>query len=148
VVSEIVIGKFLSGCTLITAMIGLTLVFPGVLLIYGNPETGLILSGYLGLYLLAIAYVAVGNFTSALTSNQIIAAVSAIVIQLLLVVISWPAEGAGDTLRSVLVYLSAVDHFNTMVRGVVDTRDLTYFGSLILVFLFLTHRTVESARWK
>jgi ABC-2 type transport system permease protein len=147
-VSEIVIGKFIAGALLVTAMLGLTLIFPAILLVYGNPETGLIVSGYLGLYLLALCYVAVGNFTSALTSNQIIAAVSALVILLLLVVISWPAESAGETLKPVLVYLSAVEHFGTMVRGVIDTRDLAYFGSLALVFLFLTHRAVESARWK
>lgn len=147
-VTEIVLGKFLAGVALITLMIGLTLIFPAILMIYGNPEAGLVASGYLGLYLLAVAYVAVGNFTSALTSNQIIAAMSSLVILLGLLVISWPAESAGPSVKAVLVYLSAVDHFNTMARGVIDTRDLIYFASLTAGFLFLTHRAVESARWK
>ncbi len=147
-VTEIVLGKFLAGVTLVTMMIGMTLIFPGILWVYGNPEMGLIVSGYLGLYLLAIAYVSVGNFTSALTSNQIIAAMSSLVILLLLLVISWPAESAGPTVKAVLVHLSAVDHFNTMARGVIDTRDLVYFATFTATFLFLTHRAVESARWK
>ncbi len=147
-VSEIVFGKFLAGAMLITLMVGLTLMFPAILLVYGNPELGLILSGLLGLYLTAIAYVAVGNFTSALTSNQIIAAVSALVILLLLFVINWPAEGAEDPLKSILIYLSVTEHFTTMLRGVIDTKDLVYFASLTAVFLFLTHRAVEAARWK
>jgi len=147
-VSEIVVGKFLAGVALVTMMVGLTLLYPGILMVYGNPETGLIASGFLALYLTAIAYVAVGNFASALTSNQIVAAVTALVILLLLFVISWPAEGAGETLKAFLTYLSVTEHFTSMMRGVLDTKDVVYFASLIGVFLFLNHRAVEAARWK
>ncbi len=147
-VSEIVLGKFLAGAFLVTLMIGLTLTYAAILLYFGNPEIGLLFSGFLGLYLVALAYIAVGNFTSALTSNQIIAAVSSLVILLLLFVISWPADGAGETTKAVLKYLSFTEHFSTMIRGIIDTRDLVYFASLTIVFLFLTHRAVESARWK
>ncbi len=147
-ITEIVLGKFIAGSFLVTLMVGLTLLYPAILLIYGNPEVGLITSGYLGLYLMAIGYVAVGNFASSLTSNQIIAAVSALVILLLLFVVSWPAEGAGETLKAVLTYLSVTEHFTTMVRGVIDTKDLIYFASLVVAFLFLNHRAVEAARWK
>jgi gliding motility-associated transport system permease protein len=147
-VTQIVVGKFLAGTALVTLMVGLTLLFPAVLMLYGNPETGLIVSGYLALYLTAVAYVAVGNFASSLTSNQIIAAVSALVILLLLFVVSWPAEGAGETVKQLLTYLSVTEHFSSMMRGVIDTQDLVYFASLSVVFLFLNHRAVESARWK
>jgi ABC-2 type transport system permease protein len=133
---------------LVTLMVGFTLLYPAILTIYGNPETGLVASGYLALYLTAVAYIAVGNFASSLTSNQIIAAVTAIVILLLLFVVSWPAEGAGESLKALLTYLSVTEHFSSMVRGVIDTKDLTYFASLICVFLFLNHRAVEAARWK
>jgi hypothetical protein len=76
-------------------MVLLTGVFPLILVLYGNPEPGIILSGYLGLLLLATAFVAVGLLTSSLTDNQIIAAVSCLVALLLLYVISWPADNAG-----------------------------------------------------
>jgi ABC-2 type transport system permease protein len=147
-VTELVLGKFVAGAFMITLMVGITLMFPCILLIYGNPEIGLMFSGFLGLYLTAIAYIAVGNFTSALTSNQIISAVSALVILLLLFVVSWPAEGADEPFKSVLVYLSVTEHLTALVRGVIDTKNLVYFASLTAVFLFLTHRAVESMRWK
>lgn len=147
-VYEIVIGKFLAGCLMVTLMMGLSLLFPTILFVYGNPEAGLVIGGFAGLYLMAICFVAIGNFTSALTSNQIIAAISALVILLLLFVISWPAESAGEPLKAVLLYLSVTEHFRVMVRGVVDTTDLVYFASLTAVFMFLTHRAIESARWK
>jgi len=147
-IGEIVAGKFLASTFLVTLMVGLTLLFPLILVVYGNPEVGLIASGYLGLYLTALGYVAVGNFTSALTSNQIIAAVSALVILLRLFVINWPADGAGETMKALLNYLSVTEHLRLLIRGTVDTKSLVYFGSLSAVFLFLTHRAVESARWK
>jgi ABC-2 type transport system permease protein len=147
-VGEIVVGKFLAGLFMVTAMVGLTLLYAAILLYYGNPEIGLLGSGFLGLYLVAVAYVAVGNFTSALTSNQIIAAVSSLVILLLLFVISWPADGASEGVKEVLTYVSVTEHLSTMIRGIIDTKDLVYFASLVVVFLFLTHRAVESARWK
>ncbi|RMD83090.1 MAG: hypothetical protein D6815_07470 [Candidatus Dadabacteria bacterium] len=147
-IAEIVAGKFLAGTAMVLLMIALALVYPAILLIYGNPELGLIGSGYLGLALVAIAYVSVGIFTSSLTSNQIIAAVSALVITLLMFVINWPAEGAGPTAKAILTYLSVTEHFRELVRGVIDTKDLVYFASVTAIFLFLTHRAVESARWR
>ncbi len=147
-VGEMVLGKYLASAFLVTAMIAISLVFPAILFIYGNPELGITAAGFLGLYLTALAFVAAGNFTSALTSNQIIATISAMVILLLLFVIGWPAEGAGEPIKSILVYLSVTEHFQSMLKGVLDTRDLVYFASVTIVFLFLTHRAVESARWK
>jgi ABC-2 type transport system permease protein len=147
-VAEIVVGKFLAGTLLVTLMVGLTLLYPAILMLYGNPEGGLVFSGFLALYLTAVAYIAVGNFASSLTSNQIIAAVTALVILLLLFVVSWPAEGSGEQLKAFLTYLSVTEHFSAMARGVIDTKNLVYFASLIGVFLFLNHRAVEAARWK
>lgn len=147
-VHEIVLGKYLAGCAVVTLMIALTLVYPAILMVYGNPEIGLMTAGFLGLYFMALGFVAVGNFCSALTSNQIVAAISALVILLLLFVVSWPAENAGEPMKTILLYLSVTEHFRNMARGVIDTTDLVYFGSAIGAFLFLTHRAVESARWK
>jgi ABC-2 type transport system permease protein len=105
-------------------------------------------SGYLGLFLLSATFVSIGIFTSSLTENQIVAAVSCFVVLLLLHVLSWPAETTGTTLGTLLKYLSVIDHFSEMVKGLVDTRDLVYFLSLIVLGLFLTHRSVESVRWR
>jgi len=147
-VTEIVLGKFLGAFVFILIMVLLTGVFPLILVLYGNPEPGIILSGYLGLLLLATAFVAVGLLTSSLTDNQIIAAVSCLVALLLLYVISWPADNAGAGMGAVLKYVSLTEHFGEMVKGVIDTRDLTYFASVIVFALFLTQRSVESLRWR
>ena len=105
-------------------------------------------AGYLGLAFLAISFVSIGLFTSSLTQNQIIAAISCFGLLLLLFVISWPAQAGGSSFSDLLRYLSLPDHFAQMVTGIIDTRDIVYFLSLIFVALFLTQRSVESARWR
>lgn len=147
-IGEMVFGKFLAGAFLVTLMTLLASVFPAMLFVFGNPEPGMTVAGILALYLTALSFIAVGNFTSALTSNQIIAAISALVILLLLFVVNWPADGAGETFGNVLRYLSVSSHFSRMLKGVIETSDLVFFASLTGVFLFLTHRAVEANRWK
>jgi ABC-2 type transport system permease protein len=105
-------------------------------------------AGYLALALLALSFVAVGLFTSSLTQNQIIAAISSFGLLILLFVISWPATAGGGVAWELLKYLSLPEHFSTMVRGVIDTADVVFFLSVIVVALFLTQRAVESARWR
>lgn len=147
-VSQLVLGKFLGTLSFVLVMIVLTGIYPAILLFYGNPELGILASGYLGLFLLAVVFVSVGLLTSSLTENQIVAAVSCFVILLLLYVLSWPAETTGAELGDLLKYLSVIEHFNEMVKGVVDTKDVVYFLTLILLSLFLTHRSVEASRWR
>ena len=145
---EIVLGKFLASFVFICIMLGMTGVYPAVLIAFGNPEIGVLLAGYLGLLLLATSFVAVGLLTSSFTENQIIAAVSGLVATMLLYIIGWPADTAGEVLGPLLRYLSATDHFADMVNGLIDTQDLVYFASLILLSLFLTQRSAESLRWR
>jgi ABC-2 type transport system permease protein len=147
-IGEIVAGKFLGGLAFVAVMIGLTGIYPILMVAYGNPEIGVILSGYLGLMLLATSFLAVGLLTSSLTENQIIAAVSCLIALLLLYVIGWPAETASPTLGGILRYLSLTEHFSELVKGVINTKDIVYFLSVVLVALFLTHRSVESLRWR
>ncbi len=145
---EIVLGKFFASFLFIFIMIALTGIYPAILLVYGNPEVGVMLSGYLGLLFLATAFVAVGLLTSSFTENQIIAAVSGLVALLLLYIIGWPADTAGDILGPLLRYLSVTEHFAEMVKGLIDTKDLVYFLTVIVLALFFTQRSVESVRWR
>jgi ABC-2 type transport system permease protein len=147
-VTEIVLGKFVGAFVCVFVMLLLTGIFPAILFVYGDPEVGVVLGGFLGLLLLATAFLSVGLLTSSFTENQIIAAVSCLVSLLLFYVISWPAESVGETMGTVLRYLSLTEHFSEMVKGVIDTKDLTYFLSVIVLALFLTHRSVESLRWR
>lgn len=145
-VTEIVLGKLFGALAFIAIMILLTAIYPGILLLYGNPELGVLAAGYLGLFLLASVFVSVGLLTSALTDNQIVAAVTCFVILLLLYVIAWPAETAQAPLGDLLKYFSVTEHFSEMAKGLIDTRDIVYFLSLIVLSLFLTHRAVEASR--
>ncbi len=145
---EIVAGKFMAAAAFMLIMIALAGLFPIILIIFGNPEIGVMASGYLGLAFISISFISVGLFTSSLTQNQIIAAITCFGALLFLYVISWPAEAGGSTLSGLLRYLSLPDHFAQMVTGIIDTRDIVYFLSLIFVALFLTQRSVESARWR
>jgi ABC-2 type transport system permease protein len=147
-ISEIVIGKFLGSLVFVTVMVALTGVYALILTVYGNPETGVMLGGFLGLWLLATSFVAVGVLTSSFTENQIIAAVSCLVALLLLYIIAWPAETAGETIGALLRYVSLTEHFGQMVKGIIDSKDLVYFATVISLALFLTHRSVESIRWR
>jgi ABC-2 type transport system permease protein len=145
---EIVAGKFIAAASFTLIMVGLAWIFPLILMVFGNPEVGVMFAGYLALALLAVTFVAVGLFTSSLTQNQIIAAISSFGLLILLYVISWPAEAGGGVAWALLKYLSLPDHFATMVRGVIDSSDVVFFLSLTTVALFLTQRSVESARWR
>jgi ABC-2 type transport system permease protein len=145
---EIVLGKFLGTVAFMTVMVGLTLIYAAILMVYGDPERGVLLSGYLGLYLLSLTFVAMGMFASSLTENQIIAAVVGLVMMLLLFVIAWPADTAGETLGGVLKYISVTEHSGEMIKGVIDTKSLLYFASMIVGWMFLTQRSVESIRWR
>ncbi|MGH7774699.1 MAG: ABC transporter permease [Candidatus Binatia bacterium] len=146
-VTQIVLGKFLGCLFFILVMILLTGIYPAILFLYGNPELGILASGYLGLFLLAVAFISVGLLTSSVTENQIVAAVSCFVTLLMLYVLSWPAETIGAVLGTVLKYLSVIEHFTEMAKGLIDTKNLVYFLTLIVLSLFLTHRCVEASRW-
>jgi ABC-2 type transport system permease protein len=146
--TEIVAGKYIAASAFTLVMIALAWIFPLILLIFGNPEVGVMFAGYLGLTLVALTFVAVGLFTSSLTENQIVAAISSFGILIMLLVISWAADTGGGGVWDVLKYISLPEHFSTMVRGVINTNDIVFFLSAILVSLFLTQRAVESARWR
>ena len=144
--------SFLGAFTFIFVLILLTGIYPLILLVFGNPEIGVILTGFFGLLLLATAFSSIGlltsSFTSSFTENQIIAAVSCLVVLLLLYVIAWPANNAGETVAAILRYLSLTEHFGAMVGGEINTSGLIYFVSVIILALFLTQRSVESLRWR
>jgi len=145
---EIVLGKFVGMVAFVSVMIALTSSYGFILWIYGNPEVGIMVAGYLGLLLLAITFVTIGLFASSLTENQIIAAVTGLVMLLLLFVIAWPADSLPETPGAILRYLAVTEHFGQMVTGIIDTKSLIYFASMIVGGMFLTQRSVESVRWR
>ena len=145
---EITFGKFLGAGLFFATMLGCTLLYPAILMYYGDPEIGSIVTGYLGLLLVGLSFIAIGLFTSTLTDNQIVAAVMSFVILLLLFAIGWPANTVGETAGAVLSYLSLTDHLQPLVEGLLVSSDVIYFLSVIAVALFLSQRSLESLRWR
>jgi ABC-2 type transport system permease protein len=129
-------------------MVLLSGIFGGLLLLYGNPEVPLMLSGYLGLALMAMVFLAIGTLVSSFTDNVVIAYVGALFALLVLYTVGWLGETLQGGGAELIKYLSITDHFQELTKGIIDTRELVYFGTLLVVSLFLTQRSVESVRWR
>ncbi len=145
---EVVIGKYLAGLGFLGVMLGLTLVYPAILFAFGSPDRGATVGGYLAMVLFGAAAMAIGLFTSSITQNQIVAAVISFAALLVLWVIDGMSSIFGGRTGAVLSYLGLYTHFNDMTRGVIDTRDVVYFLSLVVGALFLTARSLEAHRWR
>jgi len=147
-VGEIVLGKFLGGLILVLLMIVLSGFFGVVLLRFGNPEIPMMLSGYLGLFLMAISFLAIGTLISSFTDNVVVAYAGALFVLLMLYTIGWLGETVQGPWGSIVKYVSITDHFQELLKGLIDTKDLVYFATVLVVSLFLTQRSVESVRWR
>lgn len=144
---QIIIGKFLGAMTLYGMMLALTLIHVGILFWYGEPEWGPIVSGYLGLLLIGSSFISVGLAISSMTRNQMVAGLSTFAVLLLFWIINWVGDASGSTTQAVLSYLSIIEHFDDFSKGVIDTTHVTYYVSFIAFGLFLTAKSLDTARW-
>jgi ABC-2 type transport system permease protein len=147
---EIVVGKFIAGLVAFAALLIPTLWHVLILVRYGPPDYGPILSGYLGALLVGASFVAVGMFTSSLTQNQVVAYFLALVTLLTLWIISGAAGVLGGTggISDLLQFLALPGHFQDFFNGIIDVQHVLYFASLAAIAVFLTMRVVESRRWR
>ena len=141
---QAILGKYLASWIFLS--IALALTFPVVLTVnvLGSPDNGMILAGYLGSLLLAGAYLALSCLTSAMTRNQVVAFILSVVACLFLILagfnpvtdlmVRWASPAFVDTVAA----FSVVTHFDGFQKGVIDSRDLAYFLSLIGFSLFAT----------
>lgn len=145
--TEIVLGKFLSSLGMLVSMLALTLYFPLLLWIFGDPDTGPIVTSYLGLFLLGAASLSIGLFASSVTSNQIVAAVIAGGILAILYFIGMAGNNITGAIGDILSYISLYHHFPAFTIGIIDTQAIVYYLSVTALFLFLTIRSIETSRW-
>ncbi len=145
---EIILGKFLAGLLLICVALALTWVYALVLSGLGNLDFGSVVAGYIGLVFLGGAYLSIGMFTSSLSQNQIVAFITGFVIIFALYMLDKVLVFVPGFLASFFEYLSVGYHFSNIARGVIDSRDVIYYLSLIFFFLFLAVRTLESRKWR
>jgi ABC-2 type transport system permease protein len=147
--NEIVAGKFMSVFLVFLGLLGLTGLIPLVLSLFSDFDWYPVMTGYLGLTLLGALFLSVGVLASALTENQIVAAFVSFGLLLLLWLMAGLGSLLGDTAAGQAIsYLSFMEHYDHLVRGLVDTKDLVYFFSALVLMLFLTHRVADSARWQ
>jgi len=147
--TQVVAAKFLGCWVFYLVMVAPTVIYVAVLRAFGNPDLGPILSGYVGLALLGALYVAVGLLASSLTSNQVIAAVTAFVILMLAALLaSWVAAVVPSPWRGVIQQASVRSHYTDFTQGVVDLVHVIYFVVVTLLALFITVKVLESRRWR
>lgn len=146
---QLVVGKFLAVLALVVVALLLTLSLPFTVAVLGNIDLGPVIGGYLAALLLASAYAAIGLFVSAQTDNQIVALiVTAILGGLFYLIGSQAITGLVSTsIGEVLRALGTGSRFESIERGVIDLRDLVYYGSLTLLFLVLNVVSLDSKRW-
>jgi ABC-2 type transport system permease protein len=145
---KLVLGKYIAAYLLILITILLTGIHYITITAIGNPDFGASVGGYIGLALVVGVYLSIGIFTSSLTQNQIVAFIMAFVIIFIFFILDKIVFFMPGFLANLLEFLSFDFHYNNIARGVLDTRNLIYYFSMIFLFLFLTVQVLESRKWK
>jgi len=145
---EIILGKFFGALGLYIAMLAVTLLYMGILFVWGRPEWRPLVAAYLGLLLMGGAFISIGLMISSTTNNQIVAGVITFVVFLMLWIVGWFADSSGPTIGPITSYLSITEHFDDFSKGIIDTKHVIYYLSLITFGLFLTSKSVDTERWR
>ena len=146
---DFVIGKFLSALSLVLTGLLVTFIqFFTLIQVGTNIDYGAVFTGYLGLALVGALYCSIGTFASSVTDNQVIAFIIGIFIVIVFFLMDKMLIFMPTSLTSTIQYLSVDYHLSNISRGVIDTRNLIYFGSFIGFFLFMTIRVLEIRKWK
>ena len=145
---EVVLGKYLAALGLFAFVMAGMLVFAGTVSVLGPLDKGPALAGFLGLFLVAATYMAIGMMTSSFTKNQIVAFIGAVLLCLILWQIGKAVQVFPPTVQPLLDWLGMDRHIGNMARGVIDSRDILYFFTLIGSCLLITQATLESRRWR
>ena len=143
-ITEIVLGKFTGAMSFLTIMLLLICLMPLSLLFIGNLDFGILLSGVLGLLLLLSGITSVGLYMSSMTRQPAIAAVSTFGILLLLWIVD--LAGSGEISSSAVAYLSMLNHYQNLLRGIFTSTDVIYYLLVSAVFVVLTIRRLDAQR--
>lgn len=149
---QAIVGKFLASW--IVLILALALTFPLVITVnyLGNPDNGIIVAGYVGSVLLSGAYLSIAAMTSAMTRNQVVSFILSVVLCLFLILAGWPpvtdllVHWANPWFVQAISAFSVMAHFDAIQKGVLDSRDLLYFISVIVFCLFTTSVILRAHR--
>jgi len=147
--TQIVAGKYLAALAIFAGLLALTGYMPILLAAWGTVDWPTVLSGYLGLLLVGGVYLAIGLLASSLTENQISASIVTLGLVLGFWVIGWAGMTAeSTTVQPVLEHLSINQHLDRFLKGLLDSASVVYTFSVTGFGLFLTHRVLDSGRWR
>jgi len=152
--TQIVLGKYFANVTLVIFALLPTLLYYYSVYQLGSPignlDSGGIIGSYIGLFFLASAFVAIGMWTSSITNNQIVAFIFG---SFLCFIVHWSFDFLADTslfsssIRVFIAKLGIAHHYDNISRGVLDSRDIIYFFSIIMIFLLATYTTLSKRKW-
>jgi ABC-2 type transport system permease protein len=145
---EIILGKWLGAMLLYLCVLAMSMINLAMLFAWGKPDIKPVLIAYLGLILQGGCLLAIGTFISTTTRNQIIAGGVTFFVCLLLWLLSWFTAFDSGGFSQVINYLSIVTHFENFSKGVLDSKDVIFYCSMIFFALFITSRAMESLRWR
>jgi len=154
---DLLLGKFLGMMAFYLVLIATSLVYLALLMVYGRPDFGQVISSYLGMVLMGCMFVAVGLFFSACTKEQIVAALGSMLTLGILTILSMfsplvPRDvsvfGRNIPVRPWMDYLSVGAHIGDFAKGTVALTNIVYFGGFTLLFLFWTYLLLESRKWR
>ncbi len=146
--TQIAVGKYLGGLMFLAVTLLATLPLPILVGTLGNIDGGAVVAGYVGLFLLGAAYLGIGLMTSAWTKNQIIAYLSAALICALFYFVGDMVESVWESARDALAFMSFQAHFDNIARGVIDSRDVLFYLTFIVVTLVVTVQSLSARNWK
>jgi ABC-2 type transport system permease protein len=145
---EILLGKFLAALVLYILILALTLFYPATVAWFTRLEWGAVATGYLGLLLIGAAFLSVGLFVSSTTENQIVAGFGTFGALLGLWLLGWFSDTTQGILRTIVQQAGIIEHMDSFAKGVLETKDIVYYLSVIGFALFLALRSLDSHRWR
>jgi ABC-2 type transport system permease protein len=145
---EVILGKWFAALWLYAGILGMSALNVALLFAFGRPDWKPVLIGYLGLLLQGGCLLSIGAFISTTTRNQIIAGGVTFFVCLLLWLLSWFTAFDSSGAAQVVNYLSIVTHFESFAKGVLDSKAVIFYLSMIFFGLFITSRSLESLRWR
>lgn len=148
--AQIVLGKFFAAVFVLTLALACSFVYPAFTIAFGNPDKAVVLTSYLGLFLLICAQVAFGLWVSSMTSNQFMAFLFTMFGVFMLLILNWLAPGisGGGVMENVIKYIASTEHLDMFFKGMLTVSDVTYFICFIGLFLFFTNVVLDSQRWR
>ncbi|WP_413584984.1 ABC transporter permease [Bdellovibrio sp. HCB274] len=146
---QIVVGKYLAALGAVGGIVLLALAYPVATSTLAKLNWGPLLVAFLGIFIVGSVYTAMNLFCSALTENSLVAYVMSVILNVSIWFVGIGAEVVdGELARKIFEHVSLSTHLSSLVEGTIRTNGLVFFGSLIVLFCFLSERVVESSRWR